>query len=141
MNTGSEILAPVVVLVAWSMVMWLWMYVTRVPAVQKSGMKLDPQAVKGEQMSTLPANVRWKADNYNHLMEQPTVFYALALALAMMGEGNGLNATLAWAYVGIRVVHSIFQSMVNKIEVRFTIFIISNIPLFWLTYNALMKVM
>lgn len=63
MQVTSPILAPVVVLVAWSMVMWLWMYVTRLPAMKAANMKPDPQAPRGEQMSTLPASVRWKADN------------------------------------------------------------------------------
>lgn len=77
MQVTSPIIAPVVVLVAWSMVMWLWMYVTRLPAMRAAKMKPDPQAPRGEQMNTLPASVRWKADNYNHLMEQPTVFLSL----------------------------------------------------------------
>lgn len=140
MNTASPILTPVIALVAWSMIMWLWMYITRIPAIQASKMKLDPQAPNGQQMATLPANVRWKADNYNHLMEQPTVFYALALSLAMLEQGDGINVYLAWAYVVLRVIHSFVQSLINIIEIRFTLFALSNIPLFWLTWNALMAV-
>lgn len=141
MTAATQILAPVVVLVAWSLVVFLWMYVTRVPAVQALGMKLDADLPKGEQMNSLPPRVRWKADNYNHLMEQPTLFYAIALALAVLGEGGGLNLTLAWAYVGLRVVHSLFQVLVNKIEIRFVLFVLSNVPLFWLTINALRVVL
>jgi hypothetical protein len=136
MLTHSPILAPVVALVAWSMVMWLWMYVTRIPAIQRAKMRLDPQAPRGEQMNTLPAVVRWKADNYNHLMEQPTIFYAIALALALMGAGSGINLTLAWAYVGIRVVHSFVQATWNKIEVRFSLFALSSLALIGLIFNA-----
>lgn len=87
-------------------------------------------------MATLPATVRWKADNYNHLMEQPTVFYAVALSLALLGQGSGTNATLAWAYVGLRVVHSFVQTLVNKIEVRFGMFVLSSLVLIALTVNA-----
>ncbi len=97
---------------------------------------LNPEAPRGEQMSELPAHVRWKADNYNHLMEQPTLFYALALSLALLGEGGGINLYLVWAYVIARVVHSLVQSLVNKIELRFLVFLLSNIPLMWLTLNA-----
>ncbi len=136
MQPHSPILAPVVALVAWSMVMWLWMYVTRIPAIQKMKMKLDSQAPRGEQMNTLPANVRWKADNYNHLMEQPTIFYAIALTLALIGAGDGLNLQLAWAYVGLRVVHSLVQVLINKIELRFAIFFLSSLVLIGLIYNA-----
>lgn len=136
MSIETQIITPVIALVAWSAVMWLWMYATRIPAIQAAKMKLDPYAPKGEQMSTLPPNVRWKADNYNHLMEQPTVFYAVAISLAVLGDGSGINLTLAWAYVVLRVVHSLVQVLVNKIELRFVIFLLSNIPLIWLTVNA-----
>ena len=136
----AQILTPVIVLISWSMLMWVWMYATRIPAIQTAKLKPDPNAPSGEQMASLPANVRWKADNYNNLMEQPTIFYALAITLALLGEGDGTNFYLASAYVGIRIVHSLVQVLVNKIELRFVIFVLSNIPLFWLTVNALRAV-
>lgn len=134
----SPILAPVVALVAWSMVMWTWMYATRLPAMFKVKMKSDPYAPRGEQMNQLPANVRWKADNYNHLMEQPTIFYAIALSLALMDAGSGTNLMLAWTYVSLRVVHSLIQAIINKIELRFVIFVLSSLALVGLTFNAAM---
>ncbi|WP_444942383.1 MAPEG family protein [Microbulbifer sp. ZKSA004] len=137
MIESAQIIQPVIALIAWSMVMWQWMYATRLPAVKKAKLKLDPNAPRGEQMSTLPPHVRWKADNYNHLMEQPTIFYALAISLAVLGAGDGINFILAWTYVGIRVIHSIVQATFNKIEIRFLIFALSNIPLIALTVSAL----
>ena len=133
----SPILAPIVALVAWSMVMWVWMYATRIPAIQKLGMQLDSNAPRGEQMNQLPAAVGWKADNYNHLMGQPSIFYAVAFALALMEHGTGINLTLAWAYVGLRVVHSLVQSLGNKVMVRFGVFFLSSVVLLALTVNAL----
>lgn len=132
----SPILAPVIALVVWSHIMWGWMYVTRIPAIRRMSMRLDPLAPRGEQMSTLPPSVRWKADNYNHLMEQPTLFYPVALVLALVGQGDGSNLTLAWIYVGLRVVHSLVQSLINKIEIRFTLFFLSSLVLIALTVNA-----
>lgn len=132
----SPILNAVVALVVWSLVMWAWMYATRLPAIFAMKMRMDPQAPRGEQMNTLPANVRWKADNYNHLMEQPTIFYAVAITLAVMGAGDGVNATLAWAYVVLRIVHSFVQAVVNKIELRFALFVLSSLALVALTFNA-----
>jgi hypothetical protein len=136
----SPILAPVVVLVAWSMVMWGWMYATRIPAIVSRRMKLDPQAPRGEQMATLPARVRWKADNYNHLMEQPTLFYAIALTLALAGAGDGVGLVLAWSYVGVRVVHSLVQAAWNKIEVRFALFVVSSLVLIGMIVRAALAV-
>jgi hypothetical protein len=139
--TPAPILLPVMALVAWSLVMWLWMYVTRLPAMRKAGMKSDPNAPRGEQMSQLPPAVRWKADNYNHLMEQPTIFYAAALALALMGQGDGLNLMLAWAFVGLRVVHSLVQALVNIIELRFVLFVLSTLPLIAMTWNGVVAML
>lgn len=136
MPVSTEILSPVVALLLLTSVVWAWMYITRIPAVRKAGMKLDPNLPKGQQMSELPAQVRWKADNYNHLLEQPTLFYAVALTLALLGGGEGLNVTLAWCYVGLRVVHSLHQTLWNKIEVRFVLFFISSLILITLILRA-----
>lgn len=133
---SKAILLPVVALVAWTFVVWAWMYATRIPAIRRARMKLDPHAPRGEQMASLPAVVRWKADNYNHLMEQPTLFYAIALTLSLLGRGDGLDLTLAWVYVGLRVVHSLWQATTNVIEVRFTLFFVSSLVLAAMTVRA-----
>ena len=130
-----DLLAPVVALVAWTHVMWLWMYATRIPAMQRVKMQLDASAPRGAQMATLPAPVRWKADNYNHLMEQPTLFYAIAIVLAII-DPDRLNQGLAWAYVGSRVVHSLVQVLTSKVLVRFALFVIGSLVLIVMTARA-----
>jgi hypothetical protein len=137
---GMEILKPVVVLAAWTMVMWLWMYATRIPAINKLPKPTEPGADAGWTGAMLedllPRQVQWKAHNYNHLHEAPTVFYAVALVLAITGQGDGLNATLGWAYVGLRIVHSIWQATVNKVMPRFLIFALSSLVLIALVVHA-----
>lgn len=135
-ESGVALLQPMMVLIIWSMVMWAWMYTTRLPAISAMKMKLDPTAPSGSQMSQLPAKVRWKADNYNHLMEQPTLFYAIILMLCILDQTSELAIIAAWGYVGLRVLHSVFQAMFNIIEVRFVLFILSNVPLVALIYLA-----
>jgi len=136
MTQLSPIVAPVVALAGWTHFMWFWMYATRIPAIFAAKIKLDPNIPKGRLMDTLPARVRWKADNYNHLFEQPTVFYAVALSLAVIGQGSGVNATLAWLYFGLRVAHSLLQALWNNINARFTVFSLSAFTLMALTFNA-----
>ena len=137
MDTNA-ILGPVATLALWSMVMWVWMYATRIPAMQRA--KIDAAKMVGGTGKglddVLPAEVQWKAHNYNHLMEQPTVFYAVAIALAVGGMGGGLNAQIAWAYVALRVVHSVWQATVNRIPVRFAIFAASTLCLLALALLA-----
>ena len=136
----SPILQPVVVLVLWSMVMWAWLYATRIPAIQKAKVPMPPTITTADLAAAIPANVRWKADNYNHLMEQPTIFYATALALAVAGLGEGLNAQLAWGYVGVRIVHSLVQATTNIIMVRFSLFMIGSLVLLVLAMRAALGV-
>lgn len=136
----SPILAPVIALVLWSFVMWAWLYATRIPAVMKGKVVLDPTRSKGEFDAQLPPKVRWKADNYNHLMEQPTLFYAVALTFALLGADDGLNLGLAWTYVGLRIVHSLVQALVNIIMVRFTLFMVASVVLLAMAVRAALLV-
>ena len=134
----NPLLAPVIVLVLWTAVIWAWMYATRIPAIMAARMRLDPMAPRGQQMSELPARVRWKADNYNHLLEQPPLFYATALALVLMGDVSNASLWLAWAYVALRIVHSLWQALVNQIQFRFALFSLSSLVLFALAIRAAM---
>ena len=135
---GMEILKPLVVLAGWTMVMWVWMYATRIPAMGKAG--IDSKGLvggTGESLDkVLPPEVQWKAHNYNHLHEAPTVFYAVAIVLAIIGQGGGLNATLGWAYVTLRILHSLVQATVNRVMVRFLLFALSSLVLMALTLHA-----
>ena len=125
-------IAPVVALVIWSLIMLIWLYATRIPAMGKA--KLRPGAATKADMEALSsANV---AHNYNHLMEQPTLFYAICFALQFLDQAHDINIGLAWLYVAIRVVHSLVQATVNIIIIRFSIFIVGSIVLAALTLHA-----
>ncbi|MGJ3231046.1 MAG: MAPEG family protein [Oceanicaulis sp.] len=125
---GATILTPVLALAAWTLVMWLWMYATRIPAMQKAGINAAKLKEKSE-LDVLPRQVRQVADNYNHLHEQPVVFYALAIYSHLVGVETALTIALAWAYVMLRVAHSLWQATVNFIPVRFALFALSSIAL------------
>ena len=140
----AELFKPVVVLAARTMVMWAWLYVTRIPAINKlpkTGAAGDPSGWTGAMLDAmLPRQVQWKAHNYNHLHAQPTVFYAIALLLGLIGQGDGLNATIAWAYVALRVVHSLVQATVNHVMIRFSVFVLASLCLIALIVRALIAV-
>ena len=136
---SSPILGPVVALVAWSLVMMMWMYATRFPAMKRKGIALKGRVGggRGTQLDgVIEDQVQWKAHNYNHLMEQPTLFYALALTLALIGQGDGLNLAIAWAYVALRIAHSLVQATVNVVRWRFLLFTAASIALLILTIRA-----
>ena len=136
MAAANPMLAPVIALVLWTAFVWAWMYATRIPAIMRMRLVLDPMAPRGEQMATLPPQVRWKADNYNHLFEQPTIFYATALVLAVLGDRSSVSVTLAWVYVASRVVHTLVQALTNHIQSRFAVFFLSSLVLYALAVRA-----
>jgi hypothetical protein len=143
---NSAILQPVVALAIWTMIIWIWMYATRLPAMGRAGIDAKNMVgstggglrsdliAKGEQRAS------WVADNYNHLHEAPTIFYAVAIVLAMIGQGDNLNATIAWVYVGLRVAHSFLQILSNRVIIRFILFALSTLALIMLVTHAAMSV-
>jgi hypothetical protein len=132
----TPILGAVIGLVLWSFVMWVWLYATRLPAIFRLKIVYDPNRPSSEFIDQIPPRVRWKADNYNHLMEQPTLFYATAITLSLLGAGGGINAILAWLYVALRVAHSLVQALVNIVELRFAIFMAGSLVLLLLAIRA-----
>lgn len=136
------IVQPVIVLAAWTMLVWLWLYIKRVPALRRSPIDIGTWVGgTGRNLDdVLPERAQWPAHNYNHLMEQPTVFYAVALVLAVIGQGGGHSLHLAWAYVVLRIAHSLVQIFWNRIMVRFTLFLLSSLCLGALIVRAAIAV-
>ena len=138
----SAILRPVVALIAWTLVMLGWTLATRLPAMKAAG--VDLASLVGTKASdadrVLPAKAQWKAHNYNHLTEQPTLFYAICAVLALSGTGYGVNAWIAWAYVALRIVHSLVQATSNRVQTRFVLFVLSSVLLIALTLHAALAV-
>ncbi len=134
---AQPILAPMLALILWTFVIWVWMYATRIPAIQAAG--LDPAKIKTKSdLDVLPMHVRQVADNYNHLHEQPVLFYALVTWCVLGGAADATNVGLAWAYVGVRVVHSLIQCTINFIPLRFGVFTIGTFVLMAMGGRCLM---
>jgi len=138
MTADHGMLAPVLALVAWTFVMWVWMYVTRIPAMQRAEVDLDAMSRTGAKLE-LPPEVSRVADNYNHLHEQPTIFYAVALAAQLGGVTDPVSVGLAWAYVATRVVHSLVQATRNVIPLRFAVFALGSVVLFALLVRTALR--
>ena len=138
----SDILRPMVVLIAWTLVMLGWALATRLPAMKAAGVDLRTLVgTKGSDADrSLPPQAQWKIHNYNHLMEQPTLFYGVCTVLALSGSGDGPNAWIAWAYVGLRIVHSLIQATSNRVRDRFVVFVLSSLTLVALTLHAALAV-
>ena len=135
-------LQPVVVLIGWTLVMLGWMLATRLPALRRAGIRMD--RLVGTKASdadrSLPAEAQWKAHNYNHLLEQPTIFYAVCGVIILAGGDHRAALWLAWEYVALRVMHSLVQATVNRVQPRFALFIASSACLLGLTVLAVLAV-
>ncbi len=137
----SPLLAPAAVLVLWSVVVLFWVMFTRFPAFKQAGVDLTVSPPGGRYQdveSAMPPKVNWVSHNYAHLMEQPTVFYAVVLILAVAGDSSGLSVGLAWAYCGLRIAHSLWQGLVNTIPIRFALFTLSSLCLAALAIRAVL---
>lgn len=142
--TYSPILIPVVALVAWTLVIFIWMLAARGAAFRRMGVTLStiPRGSRGVNLDGRGEDqAQWKSHNYNHLMEQPTLFYAIALTLALIDFGGGINYWLAWGYVGFRVLHSIVQCTVNIVRYRLLLFALASACLFGLTIHAGLRIL
>ena len=138
--TNIEFLQPMLALILWTAVIWVWMYATRIPAMQKAGINPDAARHPGTYGELLPASTRSVADNYNHLHEQPTLFYALMVFAALTGGIDSFALTVAWIYVGLRIVHSLVQIIIGKVMLRFSVFVLASLALFVLLGKEVMRV-
>lgn len=122
----DAILAPAAVLVVWTLIMLGWLAAARIPAIGGAAVLSQARVgMRGQDLETiLPPRANWPGHNYTHLTEQPTLFYATVLILALVGAGR-IDVALAWGYVGVRIVHSLWQVLVNRIPVRFALFAMS----------------
>lgn len=137
----ADLLAPAAVLVLWTLIMLVWMASTRLPAMKAKGIDMSKVVGgRGQDLEgVLPANINWKAHNYAHLVEQPTLFYAVIGILAIMGQVSPIAVALAWTYVALRIVHSVVQVTVNKVAWRFPLFFAATFALLGLTVIALSR--
>ena len=135
----AQILAPAAVLVVWSLIMLFWMAGVRLPAMKKAGIDMGERpGGRGQDLEgVVDPRVNWPSHNYSHLMEQPTVFYAAVMILAIMGPGAA-DVAAAWIYVALRILHSIWQATVNRVPVRFLLFIFATFALVFLGIRAAM---
>lgn len=138
----AEIIKPVVALVAWTLVVLLWAVASRLTAMRRAGIRMSTLVgTKGADADrVLPAAAQWKVHNYNHLLEQPTLFYVVCLVLALAGADHPFNIALAWTYVVLRVAHSLVQATVNRVLPRFVLFAAASVALLALTLHASMAV-
>ena len=141
--TYSPLLAPVVALVAWTLLIMLWMAAARFLEYRRHG--ISPTTIRNgargvDLEGRADPRAQWKSHNYTHLLEQPTIFYAIVLTLVLMGMDQPINLWLAWGYVALRIVHSLIQCISNIVRYRFPVFLLASLCLLGLTVHAAARI-
>lgn len=145
---ATSFLGPIFFLNIWTLIMEVVMYYYRLPIFVKLDVTSKPDLTIEQINRQVPPSVRWKADNFNNLMEQPMNFYVVVLATALghywkgesVGGGHITDLTLAWTYVGLRLLHSYMQCMGNRVAKRFYVFLTSSVVLSVLTARGALMV-
>jgi len=138
MQVTTQLLAPMMVLIGWTLLMLIWMYAKRIPAMKKANIQPDDSLTK-DLSAKMPLGARQVAANYNHLMEQPTIFYAAVLGITVMGHVDQVAIYSAWSYVGLRVIHSLVQNTYHTVTHRFLLFMLSSVVLGVMVVRELLK--
>jgi hypothetical protein len=134
---GKYLLQPVLAMVLLHAAVWIWMTVTRGRAMRLAGMDLE-EAKHVTALQRLPDPARQIADNYNHLFELPTVFYALVFYIWAMGDADSIHVACAWGFFASRVAHSIVQGTINLVALRFPIFVVGWLLILVMTIRELL---
>ena len=140
---NNLILQPVVLMCLLSFLMMVWMYATRIPAskeIEKKGIDLQDLSHPSKLGGVFPSKVERVADNYNHLFEQPTVFYATVFVIWALNATDNFYLSCAWIYFIIRVIHSIFQATINSVWIRFSLFMTSWIILALMIFKLIFTI-
>ena len=102
--------------------------VLRHVAVLKDG--LNPVFFKHNRGGEPPEYLMRNEDHYVNIFEQPVLFYIVCVLVYITGQVDPILLTMAWAYIGTRILHGIIHLRYNKIIWRRNAFYLSTIVLF-----------
>jgi len=127
------LLTPVFVLILWTFIIFLIMAYGRVRYTKNPQDAAHTNKLRG----MLPNWVERTSDNYNHLFEQPVAFYAITISIALMNNFDPLMIQLAWAFVILRIIHSLVQLTFNLVFLRFCLFATGWLIIAFMAYSQL----
>ena len=137
---NHAIFAPFFAQMLLTLVVWVYMYARRIPFIMK--LQLKPEQLTPAELARLsPPAVSNPSDNLKNLFEIPTLFYALALYLFVTQHVDGVYMAAAWVFVGFRVLHSLMHCTLNIIIVRFWLYAISTLALWFMVGRAALGVL
>lgn len=127
---------PCAAMVGLTALVWLKLYADRLGEMRAR--RIDPQALASARAAAGELERTAAADNFRNLFEIPVLFYLICVALALTGGSTPGFVVAAWAYVGLRVVHSLIHVTYNRVVHRFLVYVASTLLLFgmWAAFVA-----
>lgn len=131
----SAIFAPFLTVMFLTLVVWFYMYARRIPFLQKS--RVDLNSLTAAELARIsPRAVSNPSDNLKNLFELPTLFYAVVLYLFVVNKVDSAYLIAAWVFAIFRVLHSAVHCTVNIVLIRFWLYCLSALALWFMVVRA-----
>ena len=131
----NAIFGPFFVMMGLTLVVWLFMYVKRIRFL--NSVDIEPNDITPAKLAEIsPPSVANPSDNLKNLFEMPVLFYAMALYLYAVGQVDNTHLIAAWLFVAFRAAHSAVHCTVNVVMVRFGVYALSSIALWFMVGRA-----
>ena len=136
---SDPIFAPFFAMILLTLVVWVYMYARRIPFIRRSALR-DDQLTPAELARISPPAVANPSDNLKNLFEIPTVFYVLVLFLHVTQSVDSVYLVAAWVFVGFRALHSLVHCTINIILLRFALYAISTLAVWFIAVRAAIRI-
>lgn len=131
----QQIFGPFFAMMLLTIVVWIYMYSKRIPFI--NSLNLEPEQITPAELAQRsPASVSNPSDNLKNLFEVPILFYATVLYLFVTGNVDQIYVVAAWAYFVLRLSHSAVHCTANIVMLRFIIYALSSVALFFMIVRA-----
>ena len=131
----SALFGPFFAMMILTLIVWLYMYARRITFL--NGQDIEPNALTPARLAEIsPPAVANPSDNLKNLFELPVIFYALVLFLELRGEADGSHVAAAWTFVFFRVLHSAVHCTINIVMLRFALYAVSSLALWFMVLRA-----
>jgi hypothetical protein len=127
MRSNPAMLYPLFALAAWTLIVLLLIPVARVRSVRLREIGTDD--FKYGESARVPSHVSVPNRNYMNLLELPMLFYVVGILLYVTGGASYVAMFFAWAYVALRIAHSLIHLTYNQVLHRLAAFTLSNVAL------------
>ncbi len=135
----TAIFGPFFATMLLTLLVWIYMYIRRISFLTQNGISPAEMAVPGALAQVSPAAVSNPSDNLKNLFEIPVLFYALSLYLFVTAQVDATDVYAAWVFAAFRALHSAVHCTFNLVMLRFYLYLISTLAVWFMVARAAFK--